>query len=200
MSDTDQETSVLERAFAIMEVDPPASFDDDSPKANYAKNRYQLAIDLTLEGYDWSDARRVAGLAKLASLPAGETADPELTDAWALPDDLVRMRHVYDGKEFRWRKDGRVLLSEPRDTMMIRYTHREIRVKFMPASFREVAAHHLAVLLSPKYVKSKTKKQEVKSDLRDAIAAAQIFDQHTASAERIDDREYVDWAEEAVCG
>lgn len=199
-SNTREYSAVLERAFLIMEVEPPVSFDDGTSKALRAASQFPRALDLALESYDFSYTREIASLQKVDQAAEEIEPDPDLIDAWRLPDDFIRLHHVYDGKCFRWRLDGDLIRTEGRETLTIRYTTNSKRLKFLRQSFKELVAYHLAHLLAPRYVKSRTKRREIRDELNDAAVAARAVDAHTATPHRFDDGVYLDWATEAVRG
>lgn len=189
---------VLRQAFMFMEVTAPASFSDDSPKANDASDAYDAALDSALELYDWSFARRVASLAKYNPKPP-DIADPDLPYTVQLPDDCLALRKVYVTSCVRWRQDQRMIRLDNEPPVTVRYTFRNTREKYLPRAFQTAIAGQLALLLAPKYVTTRAKQERLQTAVADAISAAKTNDAHTASTTRIDGRPNSgDWATEAI--
>ncbi|KRS15660.1 hypothetical protein [Roseovarius indicus] len=189
---------VLRQAFLFMEVTPPTSFGDDSPKANDAAAVYDAALDTTLEGYDWSFARRVVSLAEYDPKPP-DIADPELPYTVQLPDDCLALRKVYVSSCVRWRQDQRMIRLDTEPPVTVRYTFRNNKEKYLPRMFQTAIAGQLALLLAPKYVTTRAKQERLQTAVADAVSAAKTNDAHTASSTRIDGRPNSgDWATEAI--
>lgn len=190
---------VLRQAFLFMEMTPPASFDDDSEKANNAATVYDAALDMVLESYDWSFARRVVSLA--AHTPdTPDIADPDLPYTVQLPDDCLALRKLYVESHVVWRVDQRMIRLNAKPPITARYTFRNAKEKYLPRTVQIAIAAQLAALLAPKYVTTRTKREALQSTVTDAISAAKTNDAHTASSARIDGQPNSDdWATEAIC-
>lgn len=190
-------STIAQQAFRLMELSPLSSFADDSEQAAAAREQYFPALDMMLESYDWSFARRVAQLPP-ATLAAPEIADPDLPHTYELPADLLQLRHVYGGTTFEWRVDGRLLRAGQGAAVTIRYTRRPANEKLLPRLFQLAVSHQLALLLAPRFVQTRTKIEALRVSLDDALSGARRADNHTASQARIDGRPAQgDWATEA---
>lgn len=180
--------SVVDQAFRIMEVTPPANFEDGSPMAAAAKNQFAAARDIALESYDWSFARKVALLPPVADEDL-QAADPDLPYVFALPGDCLALRHVYTGgTAYPWRRDGMHLRTAAQGNLRIRYTRRVERQADMPRTFQLVMSYQLAMLLAPKFVTTRAKRIDIQSELSQALDAARRVDAHTASQHRLTPR------------
>lgn len=181
-----------------MEVTPPSSFDDDSDQAGAAKEQYPMALGVALEMYDWSFARKVQVLPLLAAYPAGDVADPELPYAASLPSDFLRMQKVYDERCFAWRIDEQLLRMDRNAPVTIRYTRQITREKYLQKTFQLLVAYQLAVLLMPRFVKTRSKRREIKDDLLTTFGLAKLADKNSAKIGRIDGQpDQGDWVTEA---
>jgi hypothetical protein len=181
-------STIVADAFRFMELSPPSSFADDSEEAEAANSKYPDALSMCLEANDWSFASRYAELAELADLPEGEVADPRIPHAYALPGDLVKLREIVDAFA-RWRIDAEGLLrADVGERIMIRYTRRLDDEARLPATFRVAVAAQLAVLLSPRWNNVRTKREELRGILAEAMARSRRDDGMSGSPERYDDR------------
>lgn len=188
------EIDIARRAFVIMEVTPPNSFDDDTAIALEAQEQYPRAWRMALEGYDWSFARRVAVLPP-ATLPDLEAADPDLPYQFILPGDFLAMRHVHEGTMFRWRVDAASLLRTDREgPITIRYTVDRVDGTRVAETFKELVAHNLAVLLMPRHVGTRSKRDQIRADLQETAFVARSNDAHTASIAPFRAGAQDDWA------
>lgn len=182
-------STIVADAFRFMELSPPSSFADDSEEAGQANSKYPDALSMCLEAADWSFASRYAELPELAALPAGEVTDPRIPHAYALPGDLVKLREIVDAFA-RWRIDaGGLLRADVATRIMIRYTARLDGEGRLPATFRLAVATKLAVLLSPRYISVRTKREELRGSHAEALARALRDDGMSASPERYDGRD-----------
>lgn len=185
-------SSIVSQAFRAMEVAGPSSFGDDSEEARAAEEQYTIARDMVLELYDWSEARRIAALPPLTS----EDTDPSLPYACKLPADALRLRHVHDGAAFR--VDGRMIRTDRAEGLTIRFTARIDRETDLTATLQTAIALQLAVLLSARFVGSRTKRADLRADLSEAIRAAIDSDAHSASSDGLHGDLAADWPQEAL--
>lgn len=194
-------STIVADAFRFMELSPPSSFADDSEEAQGANSKYPDALSMCLEANDWSFASRYAELSELAALPVGEVTDPRIPHAYELPGDLVRLREIVDAFA-RWRLDrGGLLRADVGARIMIRYTARLDDEGRLPATFRVAVAAQLAVLLSPRWITVRTKREELRGVHAAAMARALRDDGMSASPERYDGRDNHignDWVSGAV--
>lgn len=173
-------STIVAQAFDFMEKAEISSFGDDSSEAAKAAQVYPKARDMVLEHYDWSDARAFASL-PVSSAP---TQDPDLPVAYVLPSDCLTLRRVI--ATGAWRKDGKILRAEQDGGLSVIYTRRiEIEAE-LPAFLQTAIASQMAVLLSPKFVGSRTKRADLRVELNDLLAAAKRHDSHSASHHAID--------------
>ncbi|MEM9579056.1 MAG: hypothetical protein AAF891_00095 [Pseudomonadota bacterium] len=190
-------SSIAAQAFRFMELSPPSSFQDDSPKAAAAKEQYPLALGLCLELYDWSFARKHATLPPIAE-GSIEYDDPQLPGQFSIPGDMVKIRSTVP-EDVSWRLDGLRIFASVTDALTIRYTYRVNNEALLPALFQTLVSYELAVRLAPTYVSSRTKRAQLKEDMAGAFDMAKRTDGHTASEKRYDgDDHFVDWAQEAI--
>ncbi len=102
------------------------SLDEASQAARACKLRYPYARDAVLRSYDWNFAARRKELAKNALAPAFEFAN-----AFDLPPDCLLVRAVFGSSPDRWVVEGRQILADAGDPLLITYTARVAD----PASF-----------------------------------------------------------------
>jgi hypothetical protein len=188
-------STIAQQAFRFMEMAPIGSFADASPQASAAAEQYPLALGAMLEKHDWSFASKMAQLPQIA---ATHPIDPDLIYRYRLPSDLVALRHVYP-EDLKWRRSGSEILCNQAQNLTIRYTWRITNEALLPATFQTVVSYALAVRLMPRYVSSRTKRAELKQDLKDALSDCWTSHKYDASQDRLDGRpEQSDWAEEAI--
>lgn len=193
-------STILPQAFRIMEVSPPSSYDDNSEKARAAREQYPTARDMVLERYDFSDSRWVVTLAQYTLSEARqEYPDPNLPFTVRLPDGMLKLRCVYDGDTFKWRKDGRLIrFDKDIETLTIRGSRRIEREPDMDATTRTLIAYQLAALLAPRFVTTRTKKVTIRNEMAEVASVAIANDAHTAAAYQLDGYEDGDWVEAAT--
>ncbi|MBW4972081.1 hypothetical protein KZZ08_00530 [Roseovarius mucosus] len=190
-------STIVNQAFRFIELSPVSSFSDESEEATVALEQYPEALKMALESYDWSFARTLRILPPLV-LEAPDVADPDLPHAYKLPADCVALRHIYEGDTFAWRVDAGMIRADRADALTIRYTRATERETDLPSLFRTLVSYQLAVLMSPRFVGSRTKQADLVSNLKDAFTAATRADNHTASQARTDGRsDQGDWSHEA---
>ncbi|MGY9049008.1 hypothetical protein P775_08420 [Puniceibacterium antarcticum] len=173
---------IARQAFRMMELRPLQSFGENTEEAIGATEQYPEAMGMVLEAYDWSFARRLFKPA-LADLGPTEVADPDFPFTYTMPPELLKLRKVYD--HVRYRLDGALLRCD-RAGVLVRGTIRITNENRCPSDFKLAVSCQLAVLLSPKFVGSRTKRVELKDDLSTAFQRAITSDNSTASASRID--------------
>ncbi|MGI3163072.1 hypothetical protein [Pseudooceanicola sp. 200-1SW] len=190
-------STIAQQAFRFMELSPLSSYADDSPQAQAAAEQYPEALRICLEEEDWSFARRLVALPPVGTLPAGIAADPLLPTAYRLPGDIVRLHWVSDG--VTWRVDEDLLRTDATGQLLIRYTRVIENEKALPGLFRTAVAYHLAILLAPLYVGSRTKRETLALEGREALERASSHDARTASPRRWNGQPSTgDWATEAT--
>ncbi|MBY5988214.1 hypothetical protein [Roseovarius atlanticus] len=199
MPDPIENGDVLEQAFILMELEPPSSLDDGSAKATAAAKQLPRAFKIVLESYDWSFARKIHDLPMINLAQENIPVDPDLPYAARLPADCVALRKVYLDTRYRYRVDEDIVRTEVDAPLTVRYTSSDYRLKFMPQTFQQLVAYQLAMMLAPKYVKTRSKREQLRSEMADASYAARSNDAHTASVGRLDGtQDVIDWAQEAV--
>ncbi|WP_289150265.1 hypothetical protein [uncultured Salipiger sp.] len=197
-------STIARQAFRLMELRPLQTFGESSREAQAATDQYPEALGMQLEAYDWAFARKLYAPA-LATLPRTEPTDPEFAYTFTLPADLLKIRRVYpaggyDGIAVHFRLDGRWLRSDQAE-ILIRGTRRIENEAQMPSDFKLAVACQLAVLLSPEFVTSRTKRAELKDDLRLAFDRAKSSDHTSASPSRMDglpESTSDDWVDEVT--
>ena len=191
-------SNIVAQAFRLMELRAFSSLADDSPQAVAAAQQYPEAINLVLEAYDWSFARKLVTLAPTLTLPDDTVADPDLAGLFTLPADYLTLRRVYPD-DLAFRVDQGVLRAAQTTALTILYTAHQDNEDRMPAAFKLAVALQLAVLLAPEWVAARTKRLALQDELKLAVAAARRADGATASHRRLDGRAAVgDWASEAI--
>lgn len=195
-SDPIATSTIVAQAFRFAELTEISSLADDSPKAQAAAEQYPRALGICLSRYDWSFARRFAVLPQVASISETQSPDPDLGYAYKLPGDCVKLRLVQKG--VKWRLDDKYLFCNHATNLNIRYTRRVEDEAKLPDTFQTAISYQLAVLMAPKYVGSRTKRADLKSDLFDALQMAKDDDKYSASPDSWDGiDEPDDWVQEA---
>ncbi len=185
---------IAQQAFTYVELSPISSFGDDTPQAQAATTAYPLARRAVLGAYDWSFARTWATLAV-----AEQTGpiDAELPYLYAIPGDLLQLRWVEDG--VTWRRDGAFIRADTSTAPVIGYTRDVTNENLLPAEVQDVMALRMAILLAPKWLGSRTKRADLKTDYRDGLKEAKDQDKVSASDFRWNDGpDEGDWANEAT--
>lgn len=196
MSDPIATSIIAAQAFRFMQLSAISSFADTSPQAVAAAEQYPIAMGICLEEQDWSFARRLVKLPE-AELPEGRQSDPDLPYVYELPGDCVKLRLVVD-ETVRWRLDERTIFASASGGLMVRYTRRVTNEALLPALFQTSVAYQLAILLSPAYVGSRSKRKELVEDGASALAYAKQNDARSASADSWDGFSHNDWVAEAT--
>ena len=190
-------SDICEQAFLLLELGVPSDFGTTREESVVVASAYDRALKLVLEAYDWSCAREIVALA--AADPAPTVTDPDLAYAVTLPADCVKLRHIYDGDDFTWRKDGRLIRLDSLPPITIRYTKTITDEADLDGHVAQVVAHQIAYLVSPRFVTSRTKRADLRADLADAMQAAKDADAITGTAHRMDGTPDVgDWVAEAT--
>ncbi|QPM89155.1 hypothetical protein [Pseudooceanicola algae] len=177
-------SNIARQAFRFMELRPLQSFGENSDQARAAEEQYPNALDMVLEAYDWSFARRLLKPAMVQPV-ATLAVDPDLPFAYDLPVDLLTIRKIYGAETGRWRLDERLLRTDFAGPL-VRGTVRKTNENQLPATVRTVIACQLAVLLSSQFVSSRTKRVEIDDNLLRVFQQAKDNDLLTASAARLD--------------
>lgn len=190
-------STIVSQAFRMMEVTPPSSLSDGSKKALAASEQYAVALGICLEQEDFSFARRFVTL-PVVELPSSESADPDLPYLHALPDDLVKLRSVF-GTGVVWRLDQDFMRTNINQPISILYTRVIKNESRLPSLFKTAVSYQLAVLLSPEFVSSRTKRADLAAEGAAAMDRAIRNDAVSASHVRWDGRtDQGDWASGAV--
>lgn len=200
MPDPIAASNIAAQAFRAMELAPISSFADTSAQASDAKEQYPVALAAALETCDWSFASFLATLPPAAAPAAGFAADDDLPGLFKLPSDCVKLRQVRP-EGARWRLDQTFLRCDQVDAVTIRYTRLITNEAQLPVSFQTAVAYHLAVLMAPRWVSSRTKRADLKKDAEDFQKEAERNDAPMASPQRYDDRAEstsYDWVTEAL--
>lgn len=191
-------STIVAQAFRFMEKGPISSFADTSTEASDAAEQYPIALGMCLEEEDWSFARKFDQLARVATLPVGTIADPDLPYAYKLPSDLVQFREVLS-TPIKWRIDSDFFWCDTETPPIVRHTWMIDQESKLPSWFQTTVAYQLADKLAPVHVGARTKRQEIKDGLAAAMRKAKKSDAHTASQARWDGQaEEGDWATEVT--
>lgn len=183
-------STIVTQAFRFMEVKPPSSLADNSPKASDASEQYDIALRICLEQEDFSFARRIRDLPS-AVLSSNETPDAQLPFVFKVPSDLVALRSVRNA-DIRWRLDSDLIRANVDAPLGIMYTKLITNEKRLPATFQTAVSYQLANLLAPIYVGSRTKRADLMSDGASAMQRAIRNDAVSAS--------HANWDANAVTG
>ena len=198
MADPISASYIAQQAFRMMELAPISSFADDSPQARDAAEQYDAAMKICLEDADWSFARKLVNLTALAALPDGLAEDADLPVTYELPGDYVMLRLILP-ETAAWRLDGRYIRTDIEAGLQIRYTFQPDNEKLLPATFQLAVSAQLAAMLSPRWVKTRTKRADLVAQARDLLARARRNDARAASTDRYDGQTRgSDWVSEAV--
>lgn len=194
-------SNIAAQAFRAMELGPISSFADESDQASDAAEQYPVALKGILETADWSFASRLASLAP-ADPPADDAAfqtDDDLPGLFVLPADCVTLREVRPNT-VRWRLDQGYLRASQTTALTIRYTRLVENEAQLPAAVQTAVAYRLATLLAPRWVNSRTKRQDLKQDATDLQKEAERTDAPMASGTPHSGtgESYVDWVSEAT--
>lgn len=190
-------SNIAAQAFRMMELSPLSSFADGSPQARDAGEQYEPALRMSLEVYDWSFERVLVSLPEIAA-GSDLVADADLPHSYQLPSDCVKLRLVQP-KEAKWRLDGRVLRSDQAGGQLIRYTKLATNEAILPFTFQTAVSAQLAVLLAPKWVRTRSKREKLENYLERQIYKAKQEDGYSASSHRHDgDARHTDWVTEAL--
>lgn len=191
-------STIVSQAFRLMKLSPISSFGDDSEQASAAAEQYAVALDILLEGCDWSFASTYADLSPVSVLPSGITADPRLPYVYRLPGDCVVLREVVDNS-VRWRRDDDLLRADLAPPLSIRYTRRIDDENRTSANFRTAVAYQLAALLAPRWIETAAHADRLDAGIEKFRARAMAVDRFGASAERYDGGpDQPDWVAEAL--
>lgn len=192
-------SGIVAQAFRLVELGHPSSFGDDSPQALDAASTYADALDECLQAADWSFASVMSRLQAYAVLPSG-LLSPDDTLPWlfALPNDLIALREVGDGRT-AWRRDEAGIWADEAGPLRVRFTRRIATESLMPAGFRRAVAARMATLLAPRWGGAISRTQWLEEVAKDALAEAKQGDARQASALRYDGQaDQGDWLSEAL--
>ena len=190
-------STIVAQAFRYMEVTPPSSLDDDSPKARDAAEQYPNALQQCLEAADWSFASVIVNL-PAAVLPGTVALDPDLPYFYNLPGDIVRIQEVGD-KNTAWRRDREGLRADMSAPLRLRFTSTITNEATLPATFRDAVALTLASLVAPIWLTTDSKLQRIDALRERALQKAMRHDARSASDARYDGLpDQGDWADEAT--
>lgn len=202
------DSGIAVQAFEFLELRPLASIGDDTADAVATRRALPEARRLCLESCDWSFASRTVTLQSILDAVTGlpkASGDVDLPQAHDLPSDFLIARRVSrDGRAVPYRLDlspdgAKWLLAETGTDLSLRYTAEITNETLLSGHLRLAVALQLAVLLSDQRTSSTSKKQELSSQLEDALAKARRYDRSSASPQRYDGRDdRGDWVAEAT--
>jgi hypothetical protein len=119
------------------------SFDEGTPAANFAADRYEELRDELLRAHSWNFAMKRAALAQVATDPVFE-----YDRAYQLPSDWLRTVRVFDNDagagyiDYR-EEDGKILAS--REALWLLYVYEVTGPNAMTPDFREALAYKMAI-------------------------------------------------------
>lgn len=181
-----------------MKVRPPSSLADTSQEATDAAQAYSDALDACLSSHDWGFARELAVLPVISEPPPGWVTDPDLPGAFQLPNDFLKLQHVYS-VGLAYRLDGSRIRAAQLTPLMVRYTARRTNEAAMPAAFRRYVSFEVANRLAPYWVGARTKREDIASGLSYWMDRAKSEEATNASPVRWDGRDdQGDWSDEAT--
>jgi len=190
-------STIAATAFRLMEISPISSFGDDTAQAQSAIEQYPNAMAQCLEAADWSFASQLVAL-PLAALPENWIVDPTLPNLFRLPGDLVMIRQVGDSPDTAWRRDQGYIWADAAAPLRLRYTKQITNEAALPATFQLAVSHALALLLSPQWMATASKQNELERRGEKILKNAMRQDSRMASPMRYDGRPMDgDWATEA---
>jgi hypothetical protein len=192
------DSGIAARAFELLELHPLSSLGEGSQRAVQADAALTDARHLCLSSNDWSDASRLTTLPREASAPAVVLDGRDA--AYRLPPECLVVREVSDGgRGLPWVKSGRQIVAPASPALTVRYTADVPREAELSAHLRLAIAVQMAVLMSDLHTTSTSKKQELRDQLQEALAAARRFDRGAASGQRYDGRDdQPDWIDAAL--
>jgi hypothetical protein len=173
-------STIVAQAFRHMEETPPSSLSDNSRKAAAALEQYGAALHYCLAREDWSFARRLISL-PARNLKAGEVADPDLPYQYEPPTDMVRFLRPKD-RSVKWRQEQDLIRMDTAGPQLVFYTRKIDNETRLPDTFQGAVSLRLAILLAPTFSITRTKRADLKEDLKEAIFLAKQADATSASA------------------
>jgi hypothetical protein len=197
MSEPITASGIVAQAFLHMELSPISGPDEDTPQAIDAARILPDALDMSLEAVDWSFASRLVFLPEVTDLPDPLAIDPDQPHVYQLPGDLLAVREVGDSFS-RWAIDGEFLRADIAPPLRLRYTARVTDAARMPATFRTAVSLQLAYLMSPRWVTTQSKRDQITRELTETIARAAKNDARNASPQSWGQSDGGDWVQRAV--
>jgi len=132
------------------------SFDQGTPAANFASDRYAELRDEMLRGHPWNFGKRRVKLAKLSTGPTV----PNGWNYFQLPADWLRTINVYDNDAgvgtLEWYHEDDKRISAGREEIWCDYVYQVTDPNAMPPDFREALAYAMAVEVAIDLVGSRT--------------------------------------------
>ncbi|MEO1024027.1 MAG: hypothetical protein AAFX07_00555 [Pseudomonadota bacterium] len=196
-------SNIAAQAFRAIELSAPSSFQDDSPQAGDASEQYPVALRIVLELCDWSFASTLVSLAPASPPATGYVEDQNLPGLFRLPTECVRLREVQP-TDVKFRIDAdRYIRADETTSLTVRYTKLITNEALLPSTFQTAVAYRLAMMMAPRWLRDRTKRQALKSDFNDMLDEAQRSDRRTASSQPYDHAAEatgtsVDWVSEAL--
>lgn len=171
VSEVDIANSCFRKVGAKVKI---GSFDEGTPAANFADDRYAELRDTLLRGHNWNFAVKRAKLAQLTTDPAFE-----FEHAYALPDDWMRTIKAFDNDagvgsmEYR-EEDGKILAS--REEVWLLYVYEVTDPNKMTPDFREALAYAMAVEAAIDIVGSRSLSETMERRAEAALLKAKSTD------------------------
>lgn len=150
------------------------SFDEGTPAANFASDRYPELRDELLRSHPWNFAIETVKLAQLTSTPV-----VEFDREYSLPDDWVRTIGVYDNDagsgSIPYREEaGKIRVS--REEVWMRYVREITDPNDMTPDFREALAYALAIEAAIDLVGSRSLSERMEQRFEKKILKAKSTD------------------------
>jgi len=151
------------------------SFDEDSPAARFAADRYEALRDDALRSHAWNFAMKRV---KLAQNSTGPTF-PSAGNYYAFPSDWIRTIGVYDNESgvgvMDYREENGNILALREEVWMV-YVSQVTDPNKMTPDFREAVAYMMAVEAAIDLVGSRSLSETMEDRLEQKILQAKSTD------------------------
>ncbi|MEO0859229.1 MAG: hypothetical protein AAFY65_01350 [Pseudomonadota bacterium] len=172
-------SGIAARALEYVEQAPLSSLADSDPIFQRAARTLVEARQMCLQAEDWAVSSQTVPLAKRADYvdPTGAARV-----AWMMPPNNLTIREVIvDQHPGTYAQEGQSLLTQAATSVVLRHSVDLDREDQLGPHLRNAIALQMAVLLSPYLSTSRSKRQDLKADLQDAMADARRYNARAAS-------------------